>query len=246
MSCQIKFYHQTKVNPLLPHYRCKKCGHIELSNTENDGFDLEPKEYPVCNEKMLGEGHDLDFSLLFGNDGKKMYYLEDLRTTEKGIEEVQKSIHKTYDSVVPQVFESGEISGLVLNPSKEFLKKIIWIDAKQNSLGIEKGILKYSYSIFEKPKYINVLKSMPLELLCDICKSKNIKVDDIQIHGNREIERILSFFEKGKNSLSEEEYGLINQKIEVHLDALFARKAPDGQYNPMNKNTLIILGISEP
>ena len=56
----------TDVNPLPPHYVCKKCFHFELENEIDDGFDLPKKMCPKCNNEMIGDGHNIPFETFLG------------------------------------------------------------------------------------------------------------------------------------------------------------------------------------
>ncbi len=56
----------TDVNPLQPHYVCKKCHYFELVNDIDDGYDLEPKKCPNCNNLITGDGHNIPFETFLG------------------------------------------------------------------------------------------------------------------------------------------------------------------------------------
>ncbi len=62
------FLNITDVNPLPPHYLCKKCkySNFDLDKDVMDGFDLEPINCPNCNELMYGEGHNIPFETFLG------------------------------------------------------------------------------------------------------------------------------------------------------------------------------------
>ena len=83
----------SEINPLAPHYRCKKCkfhsfkmrdDEIEkygLLDIEKDlqpilrsvdsGYDLPDMECPVCHEMMAKDGHDIPFETFLGFNGDK-------------------------------------------------------------------------------------------------------------------------------------------------------------------------------
>lgn len=84
----------TEINPLAPHYRCKKCKfHTFKMNEEeknkygitdleaplqadleavDSGYDLPDRVCPVCGEKLSKDGHDIPFETFLGFNGDKV------------------------------------------------------------------------------------------------------------------------------------------------------------------------------
>ena len=84
----------TEINPLSPHYRCKKCKFhtFKMNNEEKEkygirdielpfqadldsvdsGYDLPDAVCPVCGEKLTKDGHDIPFETFLGFNGDKV------------------------------------------------------------------------------------------------------------------------------------------------------------------------------
>ncbi len=67
----------TEVNPLAPHYYCKKCHYSDFESEEvkayagRAGCDMPDKICPVCGEPLVKEGFDIPFETFLGFKGNK-------------------------------------------------------------------------------------------------------------------------------------------------------------------------------
>ncbi len=67
----------TEVNPLSPHYYCKKCHYADFDSPEvkeysgRAGCDMPDKRCPVCGEPLVKEGFDIPFETFLGFKGDK-------------------------------------------------------------------------------------------------------------------------------------------------------------------------------
>lgn len=84
----------TEINPLAPHYRCKKCKFHTFRMTDDEkaeygvreeerafqkdlqsvdsGYDLPDAVCPICGEPLSKDGHDIPFETFLGFDGDKV------------------------------------------------------------------------------------------------------------------------------------------------------------------------------
>jgi DNA polymerase-3 subunit alpha (Gram-positive type) len=154
----------TEVNPLPPHYICPKCHFHAFKKTEEEkqlygendfekeyhevfentdcGWDLPKAECPICNTKLVRDGHDIPFETFLGFKGDKTPDI-DLNFSGEYQSQVHEYIRKLFG--VNYAFRAGTIGTCAAKTSfamvKEFYNKQ---NIKRKRQGLEPIVVRHS------------------------------------------------------------------------------------------------------
>ncbi|MBQ9900309.1 MAG: PolC-type DNA polymerase III [Acholeplasmatales bacterium] len=183
----------TEVNPLKPHYRCKKCKwHTfkmsdeeiekyglredekpfqEILRSVDSGYDLPNNVCPICGEKLAKDGHDIPFETFLGFDGDKTPDI-DLNFSGKYQAKAHEYIRQVFGN--ENAFRAGTVGTIAdknaygyvkayLEATNKKLREIEIDRISKYLIGIKRSTGQHPGGVVVVPHYVDIYDVTPVQ-----------------------------------------------------------------------------------
>lgn len=187
----------TEINPLPPHYRCKKCKFVALKMTDEEkkeyglkeeelglqealskvesGYDLDDALCPCCNSPLVKDGHEIPFETFLGFKGDKV---PDIDLNFSG--EYQAKAHSFIKEVfgASHAFRAGTLATVAEKNAYGYVKA--YLEKKRINLrnceidrissrivGVKRSTGQHPGGIVVVPNYVDIYQVTPIQYPAD-------------------------------------------------------------------------------
>ena len=173
------------INPLIPHYLCKSCKHIELIPEAASGFDLPSKKCIHCGHSISGDGHNIPFEVFGGLNGEKVPEIKVVTNSEDSEKGKQKLESILNDYIIVHAGIITKTNKLIKSPDGFVIIPIKFInDVPISYLDTDNHIAVTSQHYRELTDYyiVNIVGHKYIDRLCNLSHETGVSLDSIPMN----------------------------------------------------------------
>ncbi|MFV0556347.1 MAG: PolC-type DNA polymerase III, partial [Lactovum sp.] len=186
----------SEVNPLSPHYLCKKCQYFEIfeDGRYGSGFDMPEKQCPNCGERLNKDGQAIPFETFLGFKGDKVPDI-DLNFSSEDQPEAHLDVRRIFGE--SNAFKAGTIQtvadktafGYVKGYAEDYNKYYNQAEKERlaiGSAGVKRSTGQHPGGVIVIPDYMDVYDFTPIQYPADDINAvwKTTHFDFHAIHDN--------------------------------------------------------------
>ena len=173
------------VNPLVPHYLCNKCKHIEIQTDTASGFDLPTKGCVQCGNIVSGDGHNIPFEVFGGLNGEiipEIILVTNSVESEKGKQKLENRLNDcviVHAGIISTTNKLGKYPGGFVIIPERFIS-----DVPISYIGTDNNIAVTSQHYRELTNYyfVSIAGNKYIDRLCNLSHKTGVSLDSIPMN----------------------------------------------------------------